>query len=125
MNNTVAIIGAGQAGLAMSRCLTDLSVDHVVLEKATTANSWKTERWDSLRTLTPNWMSRLPDFGYNGADPDGFMGADDVSHFLEAYRRSFDAPVIENTAVSAVTARCSLRIAVTRFAGIPRSFASL
>ena len=60
----VVVIGGGQAGLAMSRCLTDRSIDHVVLERGEVANSWRTERWDSLRLLTPNWMSRLPGFSY-------------------------------------------------------------
>jgi len=58
----VVVIGGGQAGLAASRCLTDRSIDHVVLERGEVANSWTTERWDSLRLLTPNWMSRLPGF---------------------------------------------------------------
>ncbi|HCF73080.1 MAG TPA: pyridine nucleotide-disulfide oxidoreductase, partial [Gammaproteobacteria bacterium] len=52
------VIGAGHTGLAVSRCLRDRAVDHVVLERADVANSWKTERWDSLRLLTPNWQSR-------------------------------------------------------------------
>src|SRR6476469_6234446 len=69
----VIIIGAGQAGLAMSHCLARLGVEHVLLERGRTAERWRTERWDSLRLLTPNWMSRLPgDWSYRGADPDGF-----------------------------------------------------
>jgi putative flavoprotein involved in K+ transport len=54
------IIGAGQAGLAMSHCLSRSSIDHVVLERGQLAQRWRDERWDSLRLLTPNWMSRLP-----------------------------------------------------------------
>ncbi len=46
----------------MSQCLADRSIDHVVLERGEVANSWRTERWDSLRLLTPNWQSRLPGF---------------------------------------------------------------
>ena len=61
---TVVIIGAGQAGLAMSRSLTGRSIDHVLLERGRTAQSWRTERWDSLRLLTPNWLSRLPSWNY-------------------------------------------------------------
>ena len=60
MRTDVVVIGAGHAGLAMSRCLAERSIDHVVLERGEVANSWKTERWDSLRLLTPNWQSRLP-----------------------------------------------------------------
>ena len=57
---TTVVIGAGHAGLAASRCLTERSIDHVVLERGEVANSWRRERWDSLRLLTPNWQSRLP-----------------------------------------------------------------
>ena len=89
----VVVIGGGQAGLAMSHSLTDRSIDHVVLERAEVANSWTTERWDSLRTLTPNWMSRLPRFSYDGDDPNGYMTAGEVAAYLESYRRSFGAPV--------------------------------
>ncbi|HUC32884.1 MAG TPA: hypothetical protein VMS14_05735, partial [Ilumatobacteraceae bacterium] len=72
------VIGAGHAGLAMSRCLSARSVDHIVLERGEIANTWKTERWDSLRLLTPNWQSRLPGFCYEGDDPDGFMAMPEV-----------------------------------------------
>jgi putative flavoprotein involved in K+ transport len=89
----VVVIGGGQAGLAMSRCLTDRSIDHVVLERGQVANSWSTERWDSLRLLTPNWMSRLPGWTYRGDDPDGYMTAGQVAAYLDTYRRSFDATV--------------------------------
>ena len=89
----VVVIGGGQAGLAMSHCLTRRSVDHVVLERGETANSWRTQRWDSLRLLTPNWLSRLPGWAYRGDDPDGYMTALEVAAHLDDYRRSFDAPV--------------------------------
>ena len=96
---TTIIIGAGAAGLATSRCLTDRGIDHVVIERGRVANSWKTERWDSLRLLTPNWMTRLPGFGYAGPDPDGFMTMPEVTGFLDAYAASFRAPVHEETTV--------------------------
>ena len=63
------VIGAGHAGLAASRCLSERSIDHVVLERGEVANSWRRERWDSLRLLTPNWQSRLPGYRYEGAGP--------------------------------------------------------
>ena len=75
------IIGAGHAGLAMSRCLTERSIDHVVLERGEVAHSWRTERWDSLRLLTPNWQSRLPGFDYEGDDPDGYRTMPEVIDF--------------------------------------------
>src|SRR5271165_1754456 len=70
---TTVVIGAGHAGLAASHFLSERSLDHVVLERGEVANSWRRERWDSLRLLTPNWQSRLPGLRYEGPDPDGYM----------------------------------------------------
>ncbi len=100
---TVVIIGAGQAGLAMSRHLSQRSIDHVLIERGQVANSWRTERWDSLRLLTPNWMTRLPDHRYQGDDPDGYMTGAEVVDFLDDYHRRIEAPVIDRTAVESVT----------------------
>ena len=99
----VVVIGAGQAGLAMSHCLSAEGIDHIVLEKGAIANRWRAERWASLRLLTPNWMTRLPGYSYDGSDPDGFMMKDEVVGYLGRYARSFDAPVREFTTVGAVT----------------------
>ncbi|WP_300015613.1 NAD(P)-binding domain-containing protein [uncultured Roseobacter sp.] len=97
------IIGAGQAGLAMSKCLTDRSVAHVVIERGQIANSWSTERWDSLRLLTPNWQSRLPGYSYSGNDPDGFMNMAEITGYLRAYAAQSAAPVEEGVTVTSVT----------------------
>ena len=86
------IIGAGQAGLAVSRCLTDLGRDHVVLERGRVAERWHSERWDSLRLLTPNWMTRLPGLALRGPDPDGFMTAAEVADVLRPLRRVVRRP---------------------------------
>jgi putative flavoprotein involved in K+ transport len=99
---SVVVIGAGPAGLAMSRCLTDCSIDHVVLEQGRVAERWHSERWDSLRLLTPNWQTRLPGWTYRGADPDGFMTAAEVADHFTAYSASFAAPVEEETTVLSV-----------------------
>jgi putative flavoprotein involved in K+ transport len=99
------IIGAGQAGLAASRCLTDRGVDHVLLERGQIAERWRSERWDSLRLLTPNWMTRLPGWSYAGPDIDGYMTATEVTDFFQAYADATAAPVIENSAVVHLTAR--------------------
>jgi len=96
------VIGAGQAGLAASRCLTDRGVDHVVLERGRVAERWRTERWDSLRLLTPNWMTRLPGWSYRGSDPHGFMTAAEVTTFFADYAAAAAAPVVENRAVVSV-----------------------
>lgn len=87
------IIGGGQAGLAMSHCLTERGVDHVVLERGRVAERWRSERWDSLRLLTPRWQNRLPGWRYRGPDPDGYMTMPEVIDYLDGYARSFDAPV--------------------------------
>jgi putative flavoprotein involved in K+ transport len=96
------VIGAGQAGLAASRCLTDRGVDHVVLERGRVAERWRSERWDSLRLLTPNWMSRLPCWSYTGPDPHGFMTAAQVTAYFRAYADASAAPVVEDSAVVSV-----------------------
>jgi putative flavoprotein involved in K+ transport len=98
------VIGAGHAGLAMSQCLTERSIDHVVIERGEVANSWRTERWDSLRLLTPNWQSRLPGFGYEGDDPDGYRTMPEVISFIDRYAQVISAPVETNTTVTSVRA---------------------
>jgi putative flavoprotein involved in K+ transport len=86
----------------MSRCLSERSIDHVVIERGEVANSWRTERWDSLRLLTPNWQSRLPGFGYEGDDPDGYRTVPEVVDFITAYARVCAAPVQTSTKVISV-----------------------
>jgi putative flavoprotein involved in K+ transport len=103
VKTTTIVIGAGHAGLAMSRCLANRSIDHVVLERGEVAHSWRTERWDSLRLLTPNWQSRLPDFGYEGGDPDGFRTMPETIDFIARYAHAISAPVRTHTAVTSVT----------------------
>ena len=102
MRTTAVIIGAGHAGLAMSRCLSERSIDHVVLERGEVANTWKTERWDSLRLLTPNWQSRLPGHCYSGNDPDGYMDMTELVGFLQGYAETIAAPVEAQTTVTSV-----------------------
>ncbi len=97
------IIGGGQAGLALSRCLTSLGCDHLVIERGRIAERWYSERWDSLRLLTPNWMTRLPGWTYDGPDPDGFMTASEVASFFDRYAASFAAPVHQHTIVQHLT----------------------
>ena len=99
---TTVVIGAGHAGLAMSRCLSDRGVGHVVLERGEVANSWRTERWDSLRLLTPNWQSRLPGFGYEGDDPHGYRTMPEVIGFIDHYAQTIGAPVLTETEATSV-----------------------
>ena len=102
MHTTTVVIGAGHAGLAMSHRLTERSIDHVVLERGEVANSWRTERWDSLRLLTPNWQTPAPRHGYDGDDPDGFMTMPEVVDFIADYAATIDAPVQTGTTVTRV-----------------------
>src|SRR3954447_24130532 len=96
------IIGAGQAGLAMSHHLTEAGRDHVILERGRTAERWRSERPDSLRLLSPNWATRLPGWEYRGSDPQGFMSAAELAGYLDAYATSFGAPIEHGSDVAAV-----------------------
>ena len=102
MDATVVIVGAGHAGLAMSQRLTERSIDHVVLERGEVASSWRTQRWDSLRLLTPNWMTRLPGRDYRGDDPDGYLSASEVADLVTEYAAASAAPVVTGTTVTAL-----------------------
>ena len=102
MRTTVLVIGAGHAGLAMSRCLAARALDHVVIERGEVANSWRTERWDSLRLLTPNWQSRLPGYREPATDPHAYRTMPETVAFLERYAVAIAAPVRTGTTVTAV-----------------------
>ena len=111
------IIGAGHGGLAISRCLTERSIDHVVLERGDVANSWRHERWDSLTLLTPNWQSRLPGFNYSGNEPDGYMTMPQVIDFIDQYANVSEVPVQTHTTVTSVR-RNSEQYQVTTDSGV-------
>lgn len=101
---TTVVVGAGQCGLAMSRALTQRSVDHVVLERGHIGNSWRTERWDSLHLLTPNWMSTPAGHPYRGPEPDGFMPCTSFAASLERAALRDAAPVSQETRVLSLRA---------------------
>ena len=86
----------------MSYCLNERGINHVVLERADIANSWRTERWNSLRLLTPNWQARLPGMVYEGDDPDGFLTVPQVSGFIESYADKISVPLERRTNVLAI-----------------------
>ncbi|HSK55697.1 MAG TPA: NAD(P)/FAD-dependent oxidoreductase [Jiangellales bacterium] len=98
------VVGGGQAGLAVSHHLAAEGVDHVVLERGAVAERWTSERWDSLRLITPRWMSTLPGWEYSGPEPDGFMDRDEVVRYLRAYAMASRAPVRTGVAVRSVRA---------------------
>lgn len=89
----VAIVGAGQAGLATSWYLTQAGVEHVILEAGRVAETWRSRRWDSFCLVTPNWSVTLPGGEYAGSDPDGYLGRDDLVDHFEGWAAKFDAPV--------------------------------
>ena len=102
MRTTAVVIGAGQSGLAMSWWLAKRSIDHVVLERGEVANTWRTQRWDSLTLLTPSWQSRLPGHGYEGDDPDGFRTMDETISFIERYAKIVSPPLRTHCPVTSV-----------------------
>jgi putative flavoprotein involved in K+ transport len=97
----VVVIGAGQAGLAVSHELSALGVDHVVLERARVGQTWR-NLWDSFCLVTPNWTMSLPGFPYSGDDPEGFVPRDEIVGYLQRYASSFDAPVREGVGVDSL-----------------------
>jgi putative flavoprotein involved in K+ transport len=99
------VVGAGQAGLALSRRLTEEQHEHVLLERGRIAERWRSERWDSFRLLTPNWQTRLPSYQYRGPDPDGFMARDEIVRFFDGYAASFAPPVETEVTVHRVARR--------------------
>jgi putative flavoprotein involved in K+ transport len=97
----VVVVGAGQAGLAVSYELTQAGVAHVVLERGRVGETWR-GRWESFCLVTPNWFVQLPGHPYDGDDPDGFMPRDEIARYLERYAGGFHAPVKEGVDVTAV-----------------------
>lgn len=104
MDANVAVIGAGQAGLATSYHLKQLGVDHVVLEAGRVAETWRSRRWDSFCLVTPNWSVRLPGGEYKGPEPDGFMSKSELIDHFQGWADSFQAPFRETCAVTALDA---------------------
>jgi putative flavoprotein involved in K+ transport len=103
MSLDAVVIGAGHAGLAVSRRLAGAGIEHVVLERGEIAESWRAQRWDSFTLNTPSSMNRLPG-GPEAADPDGFLGRDAWIAELEAYARQGSLPVRTHANVTSVSA---------------------
>jgi Pyridine nucleotide-disulphide oxidoreductase len=98
----VAVIGAGQAGLATSYHLKQAGVEHVVLESGRVAETWRSRRWDSFCLVTPNWTVRLPGAVYKGPEPDGFMNREELVEHFQSWADSFAAPVKGSCQVTAL-----------------------
>ncbi|HEX2681849.1 MAG TPA: FAD-dependent monooxygenase, partial [Candidatus Dormibacteraeota bacterium] len=89
----VAIVGAGQAGLATSWYLKQAGIEHVILEAGRVAETWRSRRWDSFCLVTPNWAINLPGVEYDGPEPDGFMHVTKLVDFFQRWADAFEPPI--------------------------------
>ena len=96
------IVGAGQAGVAMSEHLSKLGIAHLVLERNRIAERWRTGRWDSLVANGPAWHDRFPGLEFDDVDPDGFAPKERVADYFEAYAKKFNAPIRTGVEVKSV-----------------------
>ncbi len=102
--NTV-IVGGGQGGLSVSYHLTQQAREHIILEQADrAAERWRNHVWDSFTFVTPNWLIQLPGATYQGDDPDGFMGRNEIVAYFERYIERFELPVNFGVHVTSVEA---------------------
>lgn len=99
----VIIVGGGQAGLAISYCLQQRGIEHLVLERYRMGWAWHERRWDNFCLVTPNWQCQLPGFPYDGDDPHGFMVKQEILDYLERYAASFRPPLREGVEVKRIT----------------------
>lgn len=113
-HHSAIVIGAGQAGMAMSYCLTSQGINNIILEKASRiAENWRSGRWDSFCLVTPNWQCQLPGFSYQGSDSDGFMVKDEIIDYLEGYRAFFNPTIIFNSPVISLTKQADVFTVIT------------
>lgn len=101
------VVGAGQAGVAMSEHLTKLEVPHLVLERDRIAEKWRTGRWDSLVANGPAWHDRFPNMEYDDIDPDAFPTKERVANYFNDYAKKFNAPIRTGVEVKKVTANAN------------------
>ena len=99
---SVIVVGGGQAGLAISYCLKQKGIDHIIFEKNQIGYAWQEKRWDTFCLVTPNWQCTLPGYHYPGGDPDGFMQRDAIVEYIKDYAESFDPPIREGVEVFSV-----------------------
>ncbi|MEZ0049908.1 putative flavoprotein involved in K+ transport [Mycobacterium sp. MAA66] len=97
----VLVVGAGQAGIAMSEHLGLQGVPHLVVERDRVAERWRSWRWDSLVANGPAWHDRFPGLEFS-IDPDGFAGKEQVADYLAAYAEKIDAPIQTGVEVTSV-----------------------
>jgi Predicted flavoprotein involved in K+ transport len=100
--NTV-IVGAGQAGIAMSEHLAQMQIPHVVLERSRIADRWRSERWDSLVANGPAWHDRFPSLKFDNISPEAFPPKERMAQYFEDYAKMLNAPVRTGVEVQQVT----------------------
>lgn len=98
----VVVIGGGQAGLSASYYLKQNGIKHVILETHRAGHAWRSERWDSFCLVTPNEQCRLPDFPYDGGDPEGFMVQSEIVDFMDRFVDQTKPPILEGVTVLSV-----------------------
>jgi putative flavoprotein involved in K+ transport len=109
----VLVVGAGQAGVAMSEHLIGYGVPHLVVERHRIAERWRSERWDSLVANGPAWHDRFPSLEFAGLDPDGFASKDQVADYFVTYAEKIGAPIrcgVEVTSVRKHAGRPGFRV---------------
>ncbi|OIJ65472.1 flavin-containing monooxygenase [Streptomyces mangrovisoli] len=109
----VVVVGAGQAGVAMSEHLGAHGIPHIVLERHRIAERWRSERWDSLVANGPAWHDRFPGLEFSGVDPDAFASKEQVADYFCAYAEKIGAPIrcgVEVTSVRRHTGRPGFRV---------------
>ena len=97
------VVGAGQAGVAMSEHLSNNGVSHLIVERDRIAERWRTGRWDSLVANGPAWHDRFPGMEFSGTDPDAFASKEKVADYFVAYAKKIDAPIRCGVEVKEVT----------------------
>jgi putative flavoprotein involved in K+ transport len=97
------VVGAGQAGIGISYFLRQNHREHIVLERGEIGESWLSQRWDSFKLNTPNFMNVLPGLPYEGTEPDGFWRRDELIHYFQKYINYFHLPV--RTGVNVISVR--------------------
>ncbi len=107
------VVGAGQAGVAMSEHLSKCGIPHLVLERDRIAERWRTGRWDSLVANGPAWHDRFPGMEFSGADPDDFISKEGVADYFVEYAKQIEAPIrcgVEVTSVERNPGRPGFRV---------------
>lgn len=112
----MVIVGGGQAGLSAAACLQRRGIRPLVLEKHQIGYAWEQQRWDSFCLVTPNWQCRLPDFPYDGDDPDGFMVRHEIVSYVRRFAQAIDADVREGVTVELLS-RCGDSYRISTSAG--------